>query len=111
MQLSGLIFRAHDVMNIVYIVSLGVSLGFSAPWLVLEVFTSFQPTDRTSLFVATQKRTQHVGTCIRIGPSACFRVLRNFRQYNAFEQAELILQAVLDPAIARRAKKGELGMC
>jgi hypothetical protein len=29
MQLSGLIFRAHDVMHIVYIVSLGVSLGFS----------------------------------------------------------------------------------
>ena len=33
--------------------------------------------------------------------------LRNFRQRNAFEQAELILQAALDPTIANRAKKGE----
>jgi hypothetical protein len=40
-----------------------------------------------------------------------FQFLRNFRQYNAFEQAELILQAALDPAMARRAKKGELGTC
>jgi hypothetical protein len=37
--------------------------------------------------------------------------LRNFRQYNACEQAELILQAALDPTIARRAKKGEFVMC
>jgi len=40
-----------------------------------------------------------------------FQFLRNFRQYNACEQAELILQAALDPAIARRAKKGELVKC
>jgi len=40
-----------------------------------------------------------------------FQFLRNFRQYNACEQAELILQAALDPAIARRAKKGELVTC
>ena len=37
--------------------------------------------------------------------------LRNFRQLNAFEQAELILQAALDPTIARRAKKGEFVKC
>jgi hypothetical protein len=37
-----------------------------------------------------------------------FQFLRNFRQHSAFEQAELILQAALDPAIASRAKKGEL---
>ena len=37
--------------------------------------------------------------------------LRNFRQRNAFEQAELILQAALDPAIARRAKQGEFVIC
>jgi hypothetical protein len=37
--------------------------------------------------------------------------LRNFRQLNAFEQAELILQATLDPAIAGRAKKGEFVKC
>jgi transposase-like protein len=40
-----------------------------------------------------------------------FQVLRNFRQYNAFEQAELILQAALDPAIARRARRGEFVVC
>jgi hypothetical protein len=40
-----------------------------------------------------------------------FQFLRNFRQYNVFEQAELILQAALDPAIARRAKKGEFVTC
>ena len=33
--------------------------------------------------------------------------LRNVRQQNAFEQAELILQAALDPAIASRARRGE----
>jgi hypothetical protein len=40
-----------------------------------------------------------------------FQFLRNFRQHNAFEQAELILQAALDPAVARRAKKGEFVLC
>ena len=40
-----------------------------------------------------------------------FQFLRNFRQQNAFEQAELILQAALDPAIASRAKKGEFVTC
>jgi hypothetical protein len=37
-----------------------------------------------------------------------FQFLRNFRSQNAFEQAELILWAALDPAIARRARRGEL---
>jgi hypothetical protein len=37
-----------------------------------------------------------------------FQFLRNFRQQNAFEQAELILRAALDHAIARRAKKESL---
>jgi len=40
-----------------------------------------------------------------------FQFLRNFRQQNAFEQAELILRAALDPAIASRAKKGEFVKC
>jgi transposase len=40
-----------------------------------------------------------------------FQFLRNFRQRNAFEQAELILQAALDPGIARRAKQGEFVTC
>src|SRR5215470_1516090 len=35
-----------------------------------------------------------------------FQFLRNFRQQNAFEQTELVLQAACDPAIASRAKKG-----
>jgi hypothetical protein len=40
-----------------------------------------------------------------------FQFLRNFRQHNAFEQAEFILQAALDPAIARRARQGEFVRC
>ncbi len=36
---------------------------------------------------------------------------RNFRQLNAFEQAELILQAALSPTIAHRAIKGEFVKC
>jgi transposase len=40
-----------------------------------------------------------------------FQFLRNFRQRNACEQAELILQAALDPAIAHRARRGEFVKC
>ena len=40
-----------------------------------------------------------------------FQFLRNFGQRHACEQAELILQAVLDPAIARRARQGEFVRC
>jgi transposase-like protein len=40
-----------------------------------------------------------------------FQFLRNFRQQNAFEQAELILHAALDPAVASRARKGEFVKC
>ena len=36
-----------------------------------------------------------------------FQFLRNFRHQTAFEQAELILRAALDPAIASRARRGE----
>jgi transposase-like protein len=36
-----------------------------------------------------------------------FQFLRNVREQTAFEQAEMILQAALDPAIARRARAGE----
>ncbi len=35
-----------------------------------------------------------------------FQCLQNFRHRNAFEQAEMILQAALDPAIASRARRG-----
>jgi hypothetical protein len=40
-----------------------------------------------------------------------FQFLRNLRHQNACEQAELILQAALDPAIARRARQGEFVRC
>ena len=40
-----------------------------------------------------------------------FQFLRNFRQQNACEQAELLLQAALDPVIARRARRGEFVKC
>jgi len=40
-----------------------------------------------------------------------FQFLRNFHQLTAFEQAEMILYAALDPAVARRAKKGEFVTC
>ena len=36
-----------------------------------------------------------------------FQFLRNFRQQTAFEQAELILYAALDPGVASKARKGE----
>ena len=40
-----------------------------------------------------------------------FQFLRNFRQQNACEQAEMILQAALDPSVASRARKGEFVTC
>jgi transposase-like protein len=40
-----------------------------------------------------------------------FQFLRNFRYQNAFEQAELILQAALDPTTASRARKGDFVAC
>jgi transposase-like protein len=40
-----------------------------------------------------------------------FQFLRNFRSQNAFEQAEMILRAALDPSVARRARKGEFVAC
>jgi hypothetical protein len=43
------------------------------------------------------------------GSVSFLQFLRNFRYQHAFEQAELILWAALDPAIARRARRGELG--
>jgi hypothetical protein len=40
-----------------------------------------------------------------------FQFLRNFHQLTAFEQAEMILYAALDPAITSRARKGEFVTC
>ena len=45
------------------------------------------------------------------GDIGFFQFLRNFRQRHAFKQAERILQAALDPAIASRANKGEFVTC
>jgi hypothetical protein len=45
------------------------------------------------------------------GDVGFFQFLRNFRRYNACEQAELILRAALDPTIARRSRKGEFVTC
>src|SRR5881392_4494449 len=40
-----------------------------------------------------------------------FQFLRNFHQLTAFEQAEMMLYAALDPTVASRAKKGEFVTC
>ena len=40
-----------------------------------------------------------------------FQFLRNFRHLTAFEQAEMILYAALDPAVASRARKGDFVRC
>jgi transposase-like protein len=48
-----------------------------------------------------------ISKCNLPGYLGCFQFLRNFQQQNAFKQAELILQAALDPAIASRARRGE----
>jgi transposase-like protein len=52
-----------------------------------------------------------ISKCNLPGYVGFFQFLRNFRQQNAFEQAELILRAALDPSIASRAKKGEFVKC
>jgi hypothetical protein len=46
-----------------------------------------------------------------LGYLGFFQFLRNFRQLTACEQAELILYAALDPAVARRARKGDFVRC
>src|SRR2546422_1801877 len=40
-----------------------------------------------------------------------FQFLRNFHQLTAFEQAEMILYAALDPAVAGKARKGDFLRC
>jgi transposase-like protein len=52
-----------------------------------------------------------IGKCNLPGYLGFFQFLRNVRQGNAFEQAELILQAALDPTIASRARRGEFVRC
>jgi transposase-like protein len=45
------------------------------------------------------------------GYVGCCQFLRNFHQLTALEQAERILHAALDPAMASRAKKGDCVKC
>src|SRR5437879_6395200 len=52
-----------------------------------------------------------ISKCNLPGCIGFFQFLRNFREWNAFEQAELILQAALDPTIASRARGGEFVTC
>jgi transposase-like protein len=40
-----------------------------------------------------------------------FQFLRNVRQWNAFEQAERIFHAALDPTVASKARRGEFVKC
>jgi len=40
-----------------------------------------------------------------------FQFLRNFHQLTAFEQAQMILYAALDPAVAGKARKGDFVRC
>src|SRR5215467_13942974 len=40
-----------------------------------------------------------------------FQFLRNFRQLTACEQAEMIVYAALDPAVASRARRGDFVRC
>ena len=52
-----------------------------------------------------------IGKCNLPGYLAFFQFLRKMRQRNTFEQAELILQAALDPTIASKARRGEFVKC
>jgi hypothetical protein len=45
------------------------------------------------------------------GYGGFLQFLRNFHQLTAFEQAEMILYAALEPAIARRASQGDFVKC
>ena len=70
-------------------------LNRAGPWTSASPFSKLLEIVRTPL-------PGYLGFC---------QFLRNFRQQNAFEQAELILYAALDPAIASRARKGEFVKC
>jgi hypothetical protein len=52
-----------------------------------------------------------ISKCNAPGYVGFFQFLRNVRHRNAFEQAELILYAALDPAITRRARRGDFVKC
>ena len=66
------------------------------------LFSLLKPYLRVFRGVSKRNLPGHVGF---------FQFLHNFRHHNAFEQAELILQAALGPTIASRAKRGEFVTC
>jgi hypothetical protein len=45
------------------------------------------------------------------GSLGFFQFLRTFRQLTACEQAEMIVYAALDPAVASRARRGDFVRC
>ena len=45
------------------------------------------------------------------GYVGCFQGLRTFHQLTAFEQAEMMLYAALDPAMASRVRQGDFVTC
>jgi hypothetical protein len=45
------------------------------------------------------------------GYVGCFQCLRTLHHLTAFEQAEMMLDAALDPASASRASQGNVGTC
>jgi hypothetical protein len=45
------------------------------------------------------------------GYVSCLQCLRNFYQLTACEQAEMLLCAALDPAVAGKARKGDCVRC
>src|SRR5215475_15916516 len=55
-----------------------------------------------SLLKPSLRMFRGIGKCNLPGYLGFFQFLQNIRQRNAFEQAELILQAALDPTIASR---------
>ena len=55
-------------------------------------------------------RSQHIPRNARQNSRPSKQADQPFQQ-NAFEQAELILDAALDPAVASRARKGEFVKC
>jgi|SRR5215471_5016811 len=61
-----------------------------------------KPSLRVLRGLSTTNLPGYVGFC---------QFLRNVRQQNAFEQAELILRAALDPTVASRARRGEFVQC
>ena len=52
-----------------------------------------------------------IGKCNLPGYLGFVQFLRNVRQQNAFEQAEMIIRAALDPTIDGRARQGEFVTC